>query len=394
MASKGCSSRALAKGPGRERRPLVVYNAAVLRGEWSGVEKSVCQLARALSACSERPFDFTVLLPPDVPAVFPPDVNVVRLPRRACGRVGRVLYELLEMPSLVRRLRADSFLSPAYVTPPRLSCPSLLVLYDLHVYTHPRFCRWSNILHYRLRMRGSIRSASAVIVPTKHVLRALAIRFPKAACKTEVVPLGVSDCYFRRFSEDEKKRFLESHRLPCRYLVMVGASSPRKNPPGVIGGWARLRQEDSSLGLVLVGKGRKMGKLPEGAVNLGYLPEEEMPLLYACAEALVYPSFDEGFGLPVAEAMAVGCPVVTSPIPMREFADGAAVFCDPHFPESISKALREVVPGPWGRAEGRLHHVQVGRERAETLSWTRTASRVVMLIADVLKDATRKAPSR
>ena len=394
MASRGCASQAHEKGPGCKSRPLVVYNAAVLRGQWSGVEKSVCEFARALAFYPGRPFDFKILLPGGVSADSFPEDSVVRLPSRARGRLGRILYELFEMPSLARRLKADLFISPAYVTPPHLPCPSLLVVYDLHVYTHPRFCKRLNILHYRLRMGSSIRSAAAIAVPTDHVRKALVSLFPGVVEKTAIVPLGVSEDYFGSMEEEERIRFRRKYHLPRRYLAMAGAFSPRKNLAGALEAWRLLRGEAPDLGLVIVGKGRGAACLPDGVVSLGYLAEEEMPMLYGCAEALVYPSFDEGFGLPVAEAMACGCPVVTSPVPAREFADGAAVFCDVHSPASIAASVREVVSGPWGVAEGRSARIAAGRKQAEALRWSHAAERMVSSACRALGMDKKKAPSR
>lgn len=376
MARGGRGAPSPATGRRGDRVPLVLCNGAVLRGDWSGVEKSVCQLARALSVLPGRPFDFKVLLPPGAAeGLFPPGV-VIRLPSWTRSRPGRILHEIFRMGPLARRLGAAAFVSPAYVAPPRLPCPSLLVLYDLHVYSHPSFCRRSNVLHYRWRMKRSVREADAVVVPTDHVRRILRSVFPEADGKAEVVPLGVGERYLDSPDDREIVRFREGRHLPDRYLLVVGDSSPRKNLPGVVEAWRLLKDEDPDLGLVVVGKGEGADGLPEGAMRLGYLPEEEMPLLYGGASALVYPSFDEGFGLPVAEAMACGCPVVTGPVPAREFAGDAAVYCDVRSPEAIARAIREVVPGPWGTAEGRSRRIVLGKEKAGALRWGRMASAI------------------
>ena len=141
--------------------PTIAYSALVLRPPFSGVEKSVAELARALLA--RQAYDYRLLLPPEAGPLLPAAAGQ-RLPAPAwCrGRAGRILHELTLLPRQVRRAGIDLFHAPAYVAPPRLPCPLVLSLYDLHVYTHPRFCTRANRLHYRARLPGSIRRAAGI----------------------------------------------------------------------------------------------------------------------------------------------------------------------------------------------------------------------------------------
>ena len=323
----------------------LLYNAAVLRPPWSGVEKAVFSIAEALSALPG--IDLRVLLPHDAPTGAIPASAIVRLPRWAGTRAGRIAWELHHAPRLARQLRADAFVSPAYVAPPRLPCPSVLFLYDLHVYTLPRLCSPANVLHYRLRIPGSLRRAAAVAVPSPRVLDELRARFPEAAEKASVVPLGVSDAYRAPPTAAQIAAVRRRHGLPGGLILFVGDPAPRKNLPVLVEAWRRLRADDPSLGLVLAGAPpRNAPPAEEGLVRTGYIDEAELPALYAAAAVFAYPSLDEGYGLPVSEALALGRPVVAAPGAVPDARAEAVVPCDPRSPASLAEALRAALAHP------------------------------------------------
>ena len=397
----------------------LIYNASILRGRWSGVEWAVWQRAVELST-GKSPEEFVFLVADGVtlPSSLPGG-RVVRLPRFTGTRLGRIFHELFLMPRLVRSTvqplnrstvspqpnrkhgmgnvkretgrqslishllsviryplsvicdaggRKEAglarFFAPAYVAPPRLPCPFTLCLYDLHVFTHPKFCTLLNRLHYRWRMPGSIRRAETIEVPSEHVRDALLSRFPEAAEKTVVRPLALRDRYRHPVTDAEKAAVREKYGLPPRYILFVGDPSPRKNLPAALAAWRSVLADGEDIGFVIAGNGERgmgngtftdkpsnrqtvkpsnrPGRIPVPPVTaLGYVPDEDMPALYADATALLYPSFDEGYGLPIAEARACGCPVVTSAPTASEIAP-EAFLCGTD-EESVAAALRKAI---------------------------------------------------
>ena len=383
---------------------LVIYNAAILRGRWSGVEWAVWQRAVEL-ASGKSPDEFVFLVADGVALPSPlPGGCIVRLPRFVGTRLGRIFHELFLMPRLVRSIvrergtgngergrqslisllssfigyllspisyllspicaegaREESgsaaFFAPAYVAPPRLPCPFTLCLYDLHVFTHPQFCTFANRLHYRWRMPGSIRRAKTIEVPSEHVRDVLLERFPNAAGKTVVRHLALRDRYRHPVSDTEKAAVRDKYSLPARYILFVGDPSPRKNLPAALAAWQAIQADGEDIGFVIAGSqdGRTVfgqlsnrqtvkpsnhrGRIPAPPVAaLGYVPDADMPALYAGASVLLYPSFDEGYGLPIMEAKACGCPVVTSSPTAPEIAPDA--FLCGTDETSITAALR------------------------------------------------------
>lgn len=309
--------------------PLVIFNALVLRGRWSGVEWAVWQRARELQGEGAN-IRYIVAKGVDLGV---PEGQCVRLPPFAGTRLGRIACELFVLPILVRRmLRGMSpdvaekalFVSPAYVSPPFLPCRSLLCVYDLHVFTHSGFCSVANVLHYRMRIPPSIRRANVIEVPSEYVARIVAKRFPSAAAKIHVRPLSLR-AHFLHSSPATRQSPLTN---PRPYILFVGHPAKRKNLSLALAAWRILRERHGKDVEFVIAGAANGWKAPDGVVNLGYVPDTDMPALYAGAVALVYPSADEGFGLPLVEAAACSCPAVACCDVAKEVAP-STITCAP-----------------------------------------------------------------
>ncbi len=184
--------------------------------------------------------------------------------------------------------------------------------------------------------------------------------------RLRVVPWGVEVV---AVSPATVERLRDDLDLPTEFVLFVGTLEPRKN-------LHRLAEAVRPTGLPLVaagaaGWGDGQPGIDHDVRFLGFVPEEQLPVLYAAAAVFAYPSLHEGFGLPVVEAMAQGAPVVTSAgTSMEEVADGAAVLVDPTDVESITSGLeRALADAPRLRA--------AGRARAAALTWERCADATV-----------------
>jgi glycosyltransferase involved in cell wall biosynthesis len=155
------------------------------------------------------------------------------------------------------------------------------------------------------------------------------------------------------------------------YLLFVGTKEPRKNLAGLLRAFAQVEDHDHDLVLVgPTGWGDEMtipSSIAPRVRALGFLASDDLAAVYAGAAAFVYPSFREGFGLPVAEAMAHGTPVVTSRgTSTEEVAGGAAVLIDPKDPADIARGIAEALANATTFAEK-------GRARAAEMTWVETA---------------------
>jgi glycosyltransferase involved in cell wall biosynthesis len=195
--------------------------------------------------------------------------------------------------------------------------------------------------------------------------------------RLRLVPLGVDATVA---AVDEVDRVRERHHLPPQFVLFVGTVEPRKNLQRLALAVARL---DEPLPLVIAGAdgwggvADALGTTPVDARFLGFVPDRELPGLYASATVFAYPSVWEGFGLPVAEAMAQGTPVITScGTSTAEVAGGAAVLVDPLDVDDIARGLTAAL----GDRE-RLHHA--GRARAAQLTWEAATAATRAVYAEV-----------
>lgn len=294
------------------------------------------------------------------------DVELVRLGRRGSGRIATVYRDAwwypVALPRLARRQRLDVLHCPTFrgpISPPRM--PLVVTVHDLAVLRHPEtFNRWTR--HYsRSCVPRVARAASRIIAVsefTKHDLVELLGTPPE---KVTVIPNGVADVFSA-----------EGPAADGDYVLTVGTLEPRKNLERVQEG-ARL----AGVELRVVGA-RGWGGV-EAAGWSGRVSDDELARLYRGAKCVVYASLYEGFGLPIAEAMACGTPVVTSRGgATEETAGGAAVLVDPYDPAAIAGGIAEAVAR---RDELR----RLGLERARVFSW-QAAARAT---ADVYREVAR-----
>ena len=184
--------------------------------------------------------------------------------------------------------------------------------------------------------------------------------------------------------------------VPGRYLLFVSTLEPRKNVANVLRAFRLMVEWGYPGALVLVGRWgwrtgairRELENSPvrDRIVHLDYVEQAALPALYGDAEALIFPSLLEGFGLPILEAMACGTPVVTAGrSAMPEVAGPAAVYVDPESPHGIATGVLALVRDP----EHRRRLGEAGRERAAMFSWERAAAAT----AQVLRQAAGLPPT-
>src|SRR5579859_6595867 len=279
--------------------------------------------------------------------------------------ISRVTWEQLKLPSLVREKHIDVLHSPANVLPEMLprSCAGVVTLHDLAFLRYPHVLTRSKRLYHRTFTIRSLQRASLIITvsdSTKTDAHEL-VDIPYERLTT------VYPCIDERFSnvpeEDTIKTFREQKGLSDGFLLYLSTLEPRKNIPAIIDAYARLRQKYGVREkLVLAGgkgwlydaifaKVQQLG-LETEVLFPGFVTDAEQTLWYRAASAFVYPSLYEGFGIPVAEALACGVPVVTSTISsLPEAGAGIALCVDPHDVEALTEACYQALTDPLLRAK-------------------------------------------
>ncbi|HEX7737271.1 MAG TPA: glycosyltransferase family 1 protein [Ktedonobacteraceae bacterium] len=265
----------------------------------------------------------------------------------------RVAWEQLTLPALIRQRGIEVLHSPANVLPEFLprGCRSVVTLHDLAFLRMPEVLTRPRRMYHRVLTTRSLRRASMIIAvseSTRHDLTELLEIAPQQI--TTVYPC-IEERFTRSVTEEEARAFRQSRGLDDGFLLYMGTLEPRKNIPTLLDAYARLRQTTGTRAkLVLAGgKGwlydaifarvQQLG-LEDEVVFPGYVSDVEQLLWYSAAAVFVYPSLYEGFGIPVAEALACGTPVVTSTISsLPEAGAGIALTIDPHDVEALAAAL-------------------------------------------------------
>ncbi len=235
------------------------------------------------------------------------------------------------------------------------------------------------------RYREIAESDAVIVAVSEQTKRDFMEHFGAPEGRCEVIPEGVDDGFAPR-PKAEIEAVRKRHGLTGPYLFYVGTLEYRKNVVGMISAYGLLREAGLHVDLALAG-GRGWGyeeiekaiaEHPErqGIRLLGYVSNDELPALYSGAACFLFPSFYEGFGLPVLEAMACGTPVVTSDrSSLPEVAGDAALMVDPDEPAEIAGAVEKVLK----EDSTRERLIERGRLRAREFTWEAAARRTLAL---------------
>lgn len=295
----------------------------------------------------------------------------------------RIVWEQTLLPPAAAG--ADVVHGLVNVLPLATRVPGVVTVHDLSFLRMPEHFPPLKRAYLAALCRWSVARAAQVIAVGPQTASDLAHFFRVDAARLHTIPNGV-DARFSPAPAAHSAAFRHAKGLPSRYWLYLGTLEPRKNLPLLLEAFARRRQvrPDDGIHLVLAG-GRgwddqaiftRIAELGlQDVVHLpGFVPAAELPDWYRAAEAFVYPSRYEGFGLPVLEAMACGTPVLSSDAPgMREVAGRAALQVPPDDVEAWVAALTLLAEQPGLAARLR----QTGLERAASFTWRATAEQTL-----------------
>ena len=314
-----------------------------------------------------------------------PEVEEVALPARSV-----LSWDQIAVPSAVRRLGIDLLFNPKYSIPLLAPCPSVWVCHGLDWYVMPWGSRLADRLSHRFLVPRYAAKAAAILavseVTREHVMHYLKVEPGRVA----TVYSGVDDVFRRPLPDSRLNQIRQKYSLPERFLLYAGAIYPPKNFTRLVRAYAQVGPERGIPLVVAGGENRFLSedelREPE-ALGIGewvrwpgWIEQEDLAGFYALAEALLLPSIFESCGLPVLEAMAAGCPVVTADrYGTKELAEGAAVLVDPESVASIATGIRRVLEDQSLCAE----LVAAGRERSRDFTWPRCAAGTIEILEQV-----------
>lgn len=310
-----------------------------------------------------------------------PGVTLVETPFQSWSRGRAQLWEQFVFPRACRRYACRVAHHPIATSPVwKNGVRSVVTLHDLNFLRHPEWFSWSIRVVFALTIVPGLRRADRVVTISDYV-RADAER-----------TLGLEPRRLRRIYNGVKPLPASDTAPPVGvpYLLCVGSLQPHKNLARLIAAFREVRRDFPGLELRVVGRPQprfaKDAALPgllatPGVKILGYLDERALAAAYRAATLFCYPSLEEGFGLPLLEAMSAGAPVLTSSVScLPEIAGGHAVFVDPLSVESIAGGMRAALRVPPDERAKRIAHA---REWAARFSWNAAALEYLALYEEL-----------
>jgi glycosyltransferase involved in cell wall biosynthesis len=286
---------------------------------------------------------------------------------------------------LAMKLRQDrpDLVHVQYTAPLGCTVPVVVSVHDVSFLEHPEYFPHLRAMQLRWTVRRTVRSAARIVTGSDFSRDSILRAYPEVEPeRVAVVPNAAANSFRPTSREHAAASVAATFRVHNPFVLSVGDLQPRKNQIGLITAFARMvrARPDLPHHLVLAGKetwfaprvretARQSG-VADRIHFTGFVTDEQLLQLYNACELFVFPSYYEGFGLPVLESMACGKAVVcsgTSAIP--EVADGAALMFDPYSPDQIARAMLDLILD----AELRARMERLGAQRSAHFSWYRTA---------------------
>lgn len=310
---------------------------------------------------------------------------------KASFRPGRLIWEQLRLPSYTRTDKLDVLFSPGFTAPLTGSGRRVTVIHDLQHKRQPQNFGRFELMAWEWCVAQSVKTASTIITVSESSKKDIIEFYSVPPQDVRVVAHGVEDDFFGlKKNETYGPELLTEAGLPdSPYLLAVSTVHPHKNWKRLIAAYEVVAREEPNLQLVVCGlpgkswdevknllAGNGLGKRVH---LLGWQPRKTLIGLFKYADALVFPSTFEGFGMPVLEALAAGVPVACSNIPpLRELADGCASFFDPLSSDDMAAAIRGLRQDEFQR----MKFVTAGLERSKNSTWLRAAQQTLAIFLE------------
>lgn len=309
-------------------------------------------------------------------------------PESSLSKIFKSLWRSFSVSSYLEKKELDVFHGLSNELPDgvhKSEVPSIVTIHDLIFMRFPEFYKPIDRKIYYRKVKYACTAANKIIAISQQTKHDIIEYFAVPKEKIKVIHQSVSPVFF---SDVEKTKVKEKYDLPEKFVVSVGTLEPRKNQLTVL---KALNYIDSEISAVFVGNPTNYSaeliqyisenNLENRVRFLSHVPENDLVEIYRQAELSLYISIFEGFGLPVIESMACGCPVITSNVScLPETAGNAAVLCNPEDPEEIGIQIKKILNNKTFRNE----LVLKGKERAQHFHPKIYAEKIISLYAEII----------
>lgn len=324
----------------------------------------------------DRSSDFIAYVSkPGAQLQVPKKVGTRRVSENPFRRLG------FDIPARLRRDKPD-LLHVQYTGPLACSTPLVVSVHDVSYLEHPQYFTRFRAAQLRLTVKRTAEAAARILTPSEFSRRAILRHYKLDERKVVVVPNAVSNAFHPVDRESAAEAVEDHFGIRGPFILTVGDLQPRKNHLGLLHAFEHLMAQHPHLPhhLVFVGKETWYSKVLHRAAQrssaagrvhfTGFVEDHDLRQFYGACDLFVFPSFYEGFGLPILEAMACGRAVAcSSATAMPEVANAAGILFDPYSVPEMSRAMGDVLLDEEMRA--RLE--RLGTQRAASFTWERAA---------------------
>ncbi len=301
--------------------------------------------------------------------------------KNAFNNVTRILYTL---PKLARD-SCSEIIHSTYVGPLFTSAKLVLTVHDFAFKRFPEFFSLRERLIFNYLLPASINKASAIIVPSEFIKKEFAHYYPKHIKKVFVTPEAAAKKFKKTRKSKAKTQVKKMFGLKLPYLLVFNGKYAKRNINRIIDAFMQIEPDFPNFHLVILGGRQNIQRKikPSKVRVLKGISDEELVLLYSAAEAVIYFSLYEGFGLPILEAFGCKTPVIASDIPVhREVAGKAALYADPYDSNDLAKTMTKLI----GSRRMLEKMREKGYKKASRYSWEKTAKETIKAYKFALKN--------
>jgi glycosyltransferase involved in cell wall biosynthesis len=363
---------------------IAVNTRLLLKGKMDGIGWFTYEtLKRIVKLHPEHEFIFIFDRKYDPEFIFAKNVTPIVITPPARHPVLWYIYFEYSIPYILNKIKPDVFLSPDGWLSLRTKYKQIAVIHDINFEHYPEFLPFTVRKYYLHFFRKFANKAERIATVSEFTKKDIVEKYKIASEKIDVVYNGANEKYCP-LPVDKQEPVRQKYTGGAEYFLFIGTIHQRKNLINLILAFDKFKETNrNNVKLLIVGAimwdGKKLDEVLKkikhrsDIIFAGRADEDELATIIASALAMVYPSYFEGFGIPIVEAMYCDVPVITSNVTsMPEVAGDAALLVEPHNVDSISEALGKI----YSDKDLRNTLIRQGRQQRELFSWQKSAERL------------------